>query len=126
MEEPNQIPESSVNQETPVQELPQFQEPMSKEPEVFQETEGTESKDIDAFAISKRFSELYFLRKVLREELGDDGRNHMLLAIAVHAVLLDSGFVGFDPVSEQQIDRFHLPDEWPCPVSICYSLCLDF
>ncbi|XWS54655.1 hypothetical protein CRYUN_Cryun10bG0107100 [Craigia yunnanensis] len=95
---------------------------MSKESEVFQETEGTESMDIDAFAVSKRFSELYFLRKVLREELGDDGRNHRLLAIAVHAVLLDSGFVGFDPVSELQIDRFHFPDEWPCPVSICYSL----
>lgn len=122
IEEPNQIPESRVNQETPVQELPQVQEPMLEEPDDFQETEGIESPDIDAFAISERFSEPYFLRKVLGEELGDDGRNHRLLAIAVHAVLLDSGFVGFDPVSKLRIDRFRLPDEWPSPVSICYSL----
>ncbi|XWS63023.1 hypothetical protein CRYUN_Cryun06bG0061100 [Craigia yunnanensis] len=122
IEEPNQMPETSTNQETPVQELPQFQEPMSKDPEVSQETERTESMDIDAFAVSQRFSEPYFLRKVLGEELGDDGSNRRILAIAVHAVLLDSGFVGFDPISGLQIDRFHLPDELPSPVSICYSL----
>ncbi|XP_022763538.1 F-box protein SKIP22-like [Durio zibethinus] len=125
IEEPNQMPESSANQETPVQELPQFQEPMAKESEVSQETKetgGPESMDTDAFAVSERFSEPYFLRKVLGEELGDNGSIHKLLAIAVHAVFLDSGFVGFDPVSRLQIDKFHLPDEWSCPVSICYSL----
>ncbi|XVE49360.1 hypothetical protein DITRI_Ditri01bG0077300 [Diplodiscus trichospermus] len=122
IEEPNQVPESSANQETPVQELPQFQEPMSKEPEVSQEADVIEPMDFDAFAVDERFSEPYFLRKVLGEELGDDGSNHRLLAIAVHAVLVDSGFVGFDPSSGLQMDRFHLPDEWPSPVSICYSL----
>ncbi|KAK6253408.1 hypothetical protein QUC31_015128 [Theobroma cacao] len=125
VEETNEIPESSTNQEASVQELPKLQEPMSTEPQVSQETEkteGTEYMDIDAFAVSERFSEPYFLRKVLKEELADDGSNHKLLAIAVHAVLLESGFVGFDPVSGLQIDGFHFPDEWPLPVSICYSL----
>ncbi|XVF01413.1 hypothetical protein REPUB_Repub04eG0087000 [Reevesia pubescens] len=123
MEEPNQMPESSANQEKPVQELPQVQEPMSKEPEVSQETEeGAVSMDIDAFAVSERFSEPYFLRKVLGEEFCDNGSIHKLLAIAVHAALLDSGFVGFDPVSGLQIHRFHWPDEWHSPVSVSYSL----
>ncbi|XVF44951.1 hypothetical protein PTKIN_Ptkin02bG0164400 [Pterospermum kingtungense] len=117
-EEPIQVPEPTANQETPVLES-------SKEPQVFEETEeneGEESMDIDAVGVSERFSEPYFLRKVLGKELGDDVSNPRLLAIAVHAVLLDSGFVGFDPISRLQIDRIHLPDEWPFPVSLCYSL----
>ncbi|XVE93535.1 hypothetical protein REPUB_Repub01dG0202900 [Reevesia pubescens] len=120
--EPIQMPESSANQETLVQELPQLQESMPEEPGVSQEAEGTEFIDIDAFAVSERFSAPYFLRKVLGEELGDNGSIHKLLAIAVHAVLLDSGFVGFDPVSGLPIDRFHMPNKWSSPVSICYSL----
>ncbi|KAK8624842.1 hypothetical protein V6N13_089728 [Hibiscus sabdariffa] len=78
--------------------------------------------DIDDFALSARLSEPYFLRKVLGEELGDSGSIHKLLTIAVHAVLLESGFVAFDPVSGMQIDRFNLPDEFASPFSICYSL----
>ncbi|KAK8558708.1 hypothetical protein V6N13_098350 [Hibiscus sabdariffa] len=120
--DPNQMQESSNNQETPVQELPQFQEPISQEPEFSQESQGTESMDIDDFALSARLSEPYFLRKVLGEELGDCGSIHKLLTIAVHAVLLESGFVAFDPVSGMQTDRFHLPDEFASPFSICYSL----
>ncbi|KAK9000648.1 hypothetical protein V6N11_081137 [Hibiscus sabdariffa] len=89
--DPNQMQESSNNRETPVQELPQFQEPISQEPEFSQESQGTESMDIDDFALSARLSEPYFLRKVLGEELGDSGSIHKLLTIAVHAVLLESG-----------------------------------
>ncbi|KAK8698835.1 hypothetical protein V6N13_114941 [Hibiscus sabdariffa] len=78
--------------------------------------------DIDDFALSARLSEPYFLREVLGEELGDNSSIHKLLTIAVHAVLLESGFVGIDSVSGMQTDRFHLPDELASPFSLCYSL----
>ncbi|KAK8656396.1 hypothetical protein V6N13_098349 [Hibiscus sabdariffa] len=55
--------------------------------------------------------------------LGDNGGGiHKLLAIAVHAVLIESGFVGFDPVSGLQTDGFRFPEEFVSPVSLCYSL----
>ncbi|CAK9140827.1 unnamed protein product [Ilex paraguariensis] len=48
------------------------------------------------------------------EELGDDGgRDHKLLVIVVHAVLLESSFVGFDPVSNIEVHGFQFPNEWP-------------
>ncbi|RAL49426.1 hypothetical protein DM860_012859 [Cuscuta australis] len=54
-----------------------------------------------------------FLRKVFTEELSndDDGgvRDHKFLMIAVHAVLLESGFVGFDPILLKKIIRFQSP-----------------
>ncbi|KAL4319170.1 hypothetical protein GQ457_18G020810 [Hibiscus cannabinus] len=53
---------------------------------------------------------------------GDGGRIHKRLAIAVHAVLVESGFVGFDPVSGLQTDGFRFPDEFLSRVSLCYSL----
>ncbi|KAK5770518.1 F-box protein SKIP22-like [Gossypium arboreum] len=117
MDDPNQVPDNNKNQETQMQELPQFEEPKSKDPEISPET-----MDIDASALSERLSEPYFLRKVLGEELGDSGCIHKLLAISVHAVLLESGFVGIDPISGLRTDRFHLPDEFPFPVSFHYSL----
>ncbi|KAE8708411.1 pentatricopeptide repeat-containing family protein [Hibiscus syriacus] len=121
-QDPNQMSEFSNNQETPVQELIQFLDPISTEPEISQETQGTEFMDIDDFALGAKSSEPYFLRKVMSEELGDNGSIHKLFAIAVHAVLLESGFVGIDPVSGMQNDRFHLPDEFASPFSLCYSL----
>ncbi|OMO63414.1 hypothetical protein COLO4_32483 [Corchorus olitorius] len=133
IEESNQVqPESSTNQETrfmsqaPIKRprfMSQLQEPMSKEPQFSkkaEEIEETESMDIDALAVIERWSEPYFIRKVLKEGLGDDRNMHNLIAIAVHAVLLESGFVGFDPVSKLQIYRF--PDDWHSSVPICYSL----
>ncbi|KAK8512959.1 hypothetical protein V6N12_030367 [Hibiscus sabdariffa] len=79
--------------------------------------------DSDSFDLSQRFTEPYFLRKVLLEEMGGDGGSiHKRLAIAVHAVLVESGFVGFDPVSGLQTDGFRFPDEFLSPVSLCYSL----
>ncbi|KAL5572880.1 hypothetical protein UlMin_022477 [Ulmus minor] len=60
--------------------------------------------------VGNGFSETCFLRKVLQKELGEDNRNHKLTIItAVHAVLLESGFIGFKPESRTRYDRFHLP-----------------
>jgi F-box protein 7 len=69
----------------------------------------------------KKFSERSFLRRVL----GDYGGDHKLLVIAVHAVLLESGFVGFDSVSGMRVDRIQLVEEWPSntfTVSLKYTL----
>ncbi|XP_021911223.1 F-box protein SKIP22-like, partial [Carica papaya] len=68
----------------------------------------------------RKFSEPSFLRRVLTAELGDSGSQYKLL-IAVHAVFLDSGFVGFDFVSGRRVDRLNLPDKWP---SMVFSLSL--
>ncbi|XP_047308345.1 F-box protein SKIP22-like [Impatiens glandulifera] len=76
----------------------------------------------------KDFSVPFFLRKIFREEIGDSttgGGVHRLIAIAVHAVLIDSGFVAFDPVSNKKIERFHLPNEFfssEQTLSLCYTL----
>ncbi|CAN6554730.1 unnamed protein product [Malus baccata var. baccata] len=64
---------------------------------------GAESMEIDDPSDGlglERYSVPFFLKRVLREELGEDRSNHhKLLFIAVHAVLLESGFVGFDSLS---------------------------
>ncbi|KAJ8768998.1 hypothetical protein K2173_023993 [Erythroxylum novogranatense] len=78
--------------------------------------DDVESMDIDAGS-GFRFYEPYFLRRVLREELGNYGGDHKLLVIAIHAVFLESGFAAFDPVSGAQVEGFHLPDEWPSRAS---------
>lgn len=87
-----------------------FQEPMFIEPQVSQQ------------ANKGRFLEHYLLRKFLGEELGDVRSIHNLMAMEIHVILLDSGFVLFDTVSGLKMDRFPLPDESSSPVSICYSL----
>ncbi|KAL0365282.1 UNVERIFIED_CONTAM: F-box protein SKIP22 [Sesamum angustifolium] len=62
----------------------------------------------------KSFSVPGFLRKVFMEELGDDcGRNHKLIVIAVHAVMLESGFVGFDKNANVVVRGFQFRNEWP-------------
>ncbi|GAV78816.1 F-box domain-containing protein/UN_NPL4 domain-containing protein [Cephalotus follicularis] len=113
------------NQETPVQDFA-MQKPsdthMADTNLDSQEFSGTEAMNIDD---SKKFSEPYFLRRVLREELGFYGSDHKLLVIAVHAVLLESGFVGFDSASGLRVDRFHMPDGFSSrafTVSLCYTL----
>ncbi|KAI7990442.1 putative F-box protein [Camellia lanceoleosa] len=52
-----------------------------------------------------------------------DGGDHKLLVIAVHAVLIESGFVGFDSVSRRKVEGFHLPDEWP---SLQFTMSLQY
>jgi F-box protein 7 len=91
------------------------------------EFSGAETMGVDDGSVSmgKKFSERCFLRRVLSKELGDYGGDLALLVIAVHAVFLESGFVGFDSVSGMRVDRFHLADEWPSKaftVSLWYTL----
>lgn len=90
---------------------------------------GAETMELDdgsSVLSRKKYFEHYFLRRVLREELGGgDGSDHKLVVIAIHAVLLESGFVGFDSVSGMRVDGFHLPDVWPSKaftMSLCYTL----
>lgn len=75
-------------------------------------------------AVEKSFSVPGFLRKVFTEELGDDsGRDHKLIVIAIHAVLLESGFVRFDLNLNKQINGFQFQAEWP---SISFKLSLFY
>lgn len=86
--------------------------------------DNPEPMEIDS--VGKSFSVPGFLRRVFFEELAaDGGRNHKLLVIAIHAVLLESGLVGFDPSSKTTGYRFHIPGEWPSGslrMSLCYTL----
>ncbi|KAL5790361.1 hypothetical protein ACOSQ2_005249 [Xanthoceras sorbifolium] len=113
------VQDSEFSKETPIREIPNVEEN--------QETQEFCGMDIDDGSVdlpSKRMSEPYFLR-VLREELGDDVSAHKLLVISVHAILLESGFVGFDMVSGMRMDRIHIPDWWPstnAAMSLGYTL----
>ncbi|KAL2477389.1 F-box protein SKIP22 [Forsythia ovata] len=77
-------------------------------------------------AVEKSFSVPGFLRKVFTEELGDDsGRDHKLIVIAIHAVLLESGFVRFDLNLNEKINGFQFQAEWPSAsfrLSLFYTL----
>ncbi|XP_023738999.1 F-box protein SKIP22 [Lactuca sativa] len=83
-----------------------------------EETEDSMEIDDDGNSVSepgKSFSVPGFLRKVFTEELGDDnGLNHKLLAIAVRAVLLESGFLEIDPVSKtlKSSNNFDIQRNW--------------
>ncbi|KAF5731863.1 F-box family protein [Tripterygium wilfordii] len=98
--------------------------------EVISDTDGMdvvsdmEGMDVDDGLVNlagKRLSEPYYLRRVLREELGDDDSHRKLLVVAVHAVFMEAGFVGFDPVSGMRVDGFSLSEGWP---SNTYSMSL--
>ncbi|GAB2286951.1 hypothetical protein Dimus_021338 [Dionaea muscipula] len=74
-----------------------------------------------------KYSVPTFLRRVFGKELADagNGGKRRLLVISVHAVLLESGFVCFDPVSGMKVEGFHFPDEWPScafTFSLLYTL----
>ncbi|CAA0807480.1 F-box protein SKIP22 [Striga hermonthica] len=87
------------------------------------EDDGCEDDyETDGFAVDevvdKSFSVPGFLRKVFMEELGDDaGKDHKLIIIAIHAVMMETGFVGYG---------FHFRgNEWPSSlfrVSLHYTL----
>ncbi|XP_047974914.1 putative F-box protein At1g23770 [Salvia hispanica] len=55
-------------------------------------------------SVDRSFSESGFLRKVFEAEDGD----HKLVVIAVHAVMLESGFVGFDARANAVVDGLQL------------------
>ncbi|EEF40309.1 hypothetical protein RCOM_1382970 [Ricinus communis] len=75
----------------------------------------TQENKVFKSADLERISEPYLLEKVLRgEALGDDFSDNKLLFIAIHAVFLESGFVGFKTVSGLRADLFrHLLLEQP-------------
>ncbi|KAK3193108.1 hypothetical protein Dsin_024418 [Dipteronia sinensis] len=114
-----------------------FETPDAKSSEQVQDSEFKENPiqetlevcgmDIDDGSVdlpSKKASEPYFLR-VLREGLGDDFSAHKLLVIAVHGILLESGFAGFDKVSGTRVDRIRIPDRFPSTnsaMSLWYTL----
>nr|GLL28567.1 F-box protein SKIP22-like isoform X1 [Ipomoea trifida] len=84
-----------------------FNSHQGEEEEVeFMETDCEENDaDVVSVGVGKSFSVPGFLRKVFTEELSDSdgGRDHKLLLIAVHTVLLESGFVRFDPISHKKV-----------------------
>ncbi|CAL5358149.1 unnamed protein product [Camellia sinensis] len=88
------------------------------------DTQMDDGGDESMVDVGKSFSVPGFLRKVFWKEVGEgDGGDHKLLVIAVHAVLIESGFVGFDSVSRRKVEGFHLPDEWP---SLQFTMSLQY
>ncbi|CAN0910012.1 F-box protein SKIP22 [Linum grandiflorum] len=96
-----------------------------------EKSDGCDCMDIDAVSSedvvvsSKRFSEPYFLRRVLRKELADCDSNHKLLVAAIHAVFLESGFVGYDSLSGSRIHQLQMSVDWPLKqstLSVFYTL----
>ncbi|EPS73205.1 hypothetical protein M569_01560, partial [Genlisea aurea] len=87
-----------------------------------------DSESLSAAIIDRSFSVPGFLRKVLTEEMNnDDGRGHKLLVIAVHAVMLESGFVELDKNSNALLTGFHhfRKNDWPVDLfklSLYYTL----
>ncbi|WCJ18043.1 F-box family protein [Euphorbia peplus] len=73
----------------------------------------------------KRLSEPYFLRRVLCEDMGSDFSDTKLVFLAIHAVFLESGFVGFDSLSGLRVDLFDIMKEqvsMSFTTSVSYSL----
>ncbi|VVA92306.1 unnamed protein product [Arabis nemorensis] len=85
-------------------------------------TEGPETMDVEeldveiAAAGRKRLSEPFFLKNILLEKSGDTSEL-TLLAMSVHAVMLESGFLLLDPGS----DKFSFSNEL-LSVSLSYTL----
>lgn len=107
--------EKSQESQTPIPNSIKQDETLDPNPE---ETEESMEIDDAGDSISepgKSFSVPGFLRKVFTEELGNDsGLNHKLLAIAVRAVLLESGFLEIDPVSKtlRGNNTFNIQQNW--------------
>ncbi|XP_077233921.1 F-box protein SKIP22-like [Tasmannia lanceolata] len=76
--------------------------------------ENPEDMDLDGCLVMLRSSTVpCFLKKVLNLEAGNAvGDNCRRLIIAVHAVFLESGFVGLNPLTGRVIEDFCLPDGW--------------
>lgn len=84
--------------------------------------EGADEMEVDDESDkvgNHKFSVPSFLNKVFVKELGDaaaaanGGGDYKLLVIALHAVLLESGFVAYDQISGRKVDGFFLSEEWP-------------
>ncbi|GLJ14732.1 hypothetical protein SUGI_0238790 [Cryptomeria japonica] len=88
------------------------------------EQESGESMEVDDQILEKSRSIPYFLERVLSGEKENEGCGHGLLTIAVHAVMLESGFVGFNTQSSEASLGTRLPHGWAKKplVSLCYTL----
>ncbi|WCJ36348.1 Serine/threonine-protein kinase Rio1 [Euphorbia peplus] len=71
-----------------------------------------ECTDLDTGCDVKRFREPYFLRRILCcEDMGNDFSVTKLVFLVVHAVFLESGFVGFDSRYGLRVDLFDILKE---------------
>lgn len=90
---------------------------------------GVESMEVDGEELpllEKSRSVPFFLERVLLAERENAESGHRLLVIAVHAVMLESGFVGVDLKASEEpgFDGFRLPEGWSTKamVSLYYTL----
>ncbi|KAL9316106.1 hypothetical protein ACSQ67_017107 [Phaseolus vulgaris] len=67
-------------------------------------------------------SEPFFVRRLLKEALGNDINDLKLLVFTVHRVVLEYGFVRIDKDSSTAISCFHSLDDSPSPFSSMKSL----
>ncbi|KAK7390990.1 hypothetical protein VNO78_19256 [Psophocarpus tetragonolobus] len=67
-------------------------------------------------------SEPFFVRRVLKEALGNNINDFMLLVFTVHGVVLESGFVRIDKDSGMAVSCSHLLDDSPSAFSSVISL----
>ncbi|XP_030486311.2 F-box protein SKIP22 [Cannabis sativa] len=77
--------------------------------------EDMEIEDESDGSVGSKFPESCFVRRmkrVLNQGLGEDGHDHKLMVVAVHSVLLESGFVGFDLVSGTPVNKFSGLENW--------------
>ncbi|XP_022941734.1 F-box protein SKIP22-like [Cucurbita moschata] len=90
------------------------------------DSEEMNAEDEPIGDVEKKCSKPIFLRRVMEEELGyGDCNAHKLLLTAVHAVLLESGFVLVGPILGSEISRIHMPEDWPSrsfSISLRYTL----
>lgn len=122
-----EIPNTMLDkQQYPLQESEKIEVSGVDSKENMSNKETLEFPSSDNMEIDQRsvvIPEPYFLRRVLGEKLGDRLGPHGLLVVAVHEILLESGFVGFDSESGMRIDLFDLPDHLLSKgVSMSYTL----
>ncbi|KAL4181708.1 hypothetical protein AMTRI_Chr12g238750 [Amborella trichopoda] len=72
----------------------------------------------DETVLGKSLSVPCFLRRVLSEMDHKALDGHGLLILAVHAVMLETGFVGLDPQTNRQIDGCSIPEGWASRISV--------
>ncbi|KAI9123568.1 hypothetical protein K1719_004868 [Acacia pycnantha] len=88
-------------------------------------SENMEIIDGSVEVMGKSDSEPSFLKRVLRETLSNDFNDVKLLIVAVHAIILESGFVLLDKVSGMAVGCSDILDHWPSAtstLSVRYSL----
>ncbi|XP_054777581.1 F-box protein SKIP22-like [Prosopis cineraria] len=80
-------------------------------------SEGMEVIDGSVEVMGKNDSEPSFVKRVLRETLSNDFNDVELLVVAVHAIILESGFVLLDKVSGVAVSCSNILDQWPSATS---------